>query len=467
MSPKLHILGGISLAGYAAVPFWEASSQAGHVYRFLALFTALFLLYFLALWLCRNPREGQALVSGRALLGWAFLFRLALLPAGAPSEAPWSAVWSDLASRQVAYDRFLLYDQDIWRYLWDGHVAAMGHDPYARTPAEWARLADEGDPAAAALFGDERWEDIHFNLAYEDYATVYPPLAQLFFRLVHAAAPGGVFVFKLLVALLDLGVCWLLLRALRVLGKPAALALVYAWNPLVVKEYAGSGHLDPLMLFFLTAAVCFTLEGKRGAGLLCLGLSAAAKLTPLVLAPLFLRRTPWRLWPLAGAPIAASAALYWRSMPDMLAALSTFAQEWVFNPGLWAVVHEALAQSGAPAQWANAFCGLVFLAIWAAILARDRGGAAELAPRGFAILAALLLLSAAVMPWYLPWALPLAAMARIWSWPALTLLSLLTYLFYIGRDGLGWLPWVEYGVFFAILAWEWRRRAAGAAGLAS
>jgi len=443
-------------AGYAGAFWLKADSSAAGVHAFLALFGGLFLLYFLA-WRATASRP-EAAFSAKPILWWALAFRLAMLPAGLPQEDAIGAAWRDLTSREAAFDRFLLYDQDIWRYLWDGHVAAQGFDPYTRSPAEWENLAMDDHRRAAALFEDPPWEDVFFNLAYEEHRTVYPPLAQLLFRLSHLLAPGSVLAFKLLAALLDWSVCYWLLRALRALGKPEAWMLVYAWNPLAIKEYAGSAHLDPLMLALLTAAIALHLEGKTRGGLICLGLSAAAKLTPLALAPLFLRRAPWRQWPLLGLALLLGFSPYWGSLPELFAGLAAFAGEWIFNPGPWAATRWLLTQASLPPQWASALCGLIFLAVWAAVAARDRGDPESFVRHGFLIMAALILLSATVMPWYVPWALPLAALAGVLTWPVFSALCLISYLVYLDRAGLVWQLWLEYGLLAALALWEWRRK---------
>ena len=89
-------------------------------------------------------------VGGR---GGAVLFRLTLLPAGLPHDTSWRAVpgalRADLRGVRVSYERFLLFDSDVWRYLWDGHVWAHGVNPYLHAPAdpELDAWADEGDGA--------------------------------------------------------------------------------------------------------------------------------------------------------------------------------------------------------------------------------------------------------------------------------------------------------------------------------
>ena len=76
----------------------------------------------------------------------------------------------------------------------------------------------------------------------------------------------------------------------------------------------------------------------------------------------------------------------------------------------------------------------------------------------FLTLAVLVLLSPAVMPWYVLWALPAAVVAGNRWWPVFTGLALLSYLNY--ADGVGpalWWKWIEYGALVALVAWEGRR----------
>ena len=67
------------------------------------------------------------------------------------------------------------------------------------------------------------------------------------------------------------------------------------------------------------------------------------------------------------------------------------------------------------------------------------------------------MLSATVMPWYLLWVLPLAALRPGHAWMALTWLSLLSYLIYIDQVEHPWWLWTEFLIIFGILAWELSR----------
>ena len=109
---------------------------------FLAILGAGFAFCFAAYLVLRNGPIGR--LAWALTLGGAILFRVTLLPAGLPPRLPLSeklaAMAADWRGDAVSYERFQLFDNDIWRYLWDGHVAATGQNPYAYTPAERATI---------------------------------------------------------------------------------------------------------------------------------------------------------------------------------------------------------------------------------------------------------------------------------------------------------------------------------------
>ena len=89
---------------------------------------------------------------------------------------------------------------DIYRYIWDGRVQLAGINPYQYAPA-----APEVAPLRDAL---------HAKINHPEIPTVYPPLSQLFFRLVGAVQPG-VGAVKLALILVECGLLLLLVRILK------------------------------------------------------------------------------------------------------------------------------------------------------------------------------------------------------------------------------------------------------------
>jgi hypothetical protein len=86
-----------------------------------------------------------------------------------------------------------------------------------------------------------------------------------------------------------LGLIWLLLRHF---GKHSAWLIAWGWSPLVLKEFANSGHLDSIAVFFTLAATSvLAIQSKRkslwASGLL-MGLAVASKLYPVILLPLWI-----------------------------------------------------------------------------------------------------------------------------------------------------------------------------------
>jgi len=238
---------------------------------------------------------------------------------------------------------------DLYRYIWDGHATTAGVNPYRyspsqvrsadrrqRLPRDLRRLAELRDtnPAVATILS---------RIHYEELTTVYPPVSQAVFAITAAATPRGATVkthlvaMKLALTAFDLLTLFLLIRMLRHLGMPVGWAVAYGWCPLVVKEFANSGHLDSIAICLTTASLYFALtaffpaasagRGATGgtaeehhspirgrpvmvAGLF-LGLAIGAKLYPVVLAPL-LFVTAWRRaggrWAVCAASVASGVS---------------------------------------------------------------------------------------------------------------------------------------------------------------
>lgn len=453
----LAALGLVSAGGWAWLAFaFPATSSRRDVLTFLAVIAGLFLLSAAAL---PAARGRNAL---RRILLFAALFRGLLLFAGlppGPSEETWSALRDDTSGRRIGYSTFLLYDDDVWRYLWDGHVTGAGLDPYARSPWEIRDRYDEGraTPAEEALLDGPLAFDVLDQVRFGSYGTIYPPLAQIVFRISHALAPGSVFVWKLLAALFDLGTCVLLARLLVRLGRAPEACVLYAWSPLAIKEIAGSGHVDAVMVFLLVLAAERALAGRDRASLAAYGASVLAKIATVPAAGLFLRRARPRAWWVLPAVAVGLALPFWRGLPELAGNLAVFGREWAFNTGPWLAavrIFEVLGVEEAEAA-AHLLTKAAALALAVVVTVRVRPAEDRSFILGlFLVLAALVLLNAAVMPWYLLWALPFAVAAGVRSWEVLAALSFLSYLVYCEHAERSWWLWIEYGGFAVAAAVE-------------
>jgi len=356
----------------------------------------------------------------------------------------------------VGYDTFLLYDNDIWRYLWDGHVLRSGSSPYKATPRQYADRAENADSDSVAPLENELWWDILDNISYQSYTTVYPPLAQYLFALSDLIRPGSVFLLKLCLVLADFGTCLLLFAWLAKLKRPPHYLLLYAWNPLVLKEFSGSGHVDALMVFFMVASMYLLAQRKEITGQLVLAAATLSKVGAVALAPIAWRHSRIKTWWVLPASLLMLSLPMLGGMRRLAQGLSAYSQQWSFNSGPWVAIRQLLEWAGveSPDLWTHLITKAVTLAVIGWATWRSTGTDRRFISAIFLVLATIVLLNSAVMPWYLLWALPFAVLIGNRSWCLLTALSLLSYLVYYYQTEQQWWLWLEYGAFAVFMLAE-------------
>jgi hypothetical protein len=187
------------------------------------------------------------------------------------------------------------HSTDIYRYIWDGRVQALGTNPYIYIPADPA-LAPLRDPV-----------EIYPKINRKEYApTIYPPMAQAVFFLASRLAET-VTVMKLALTAFDLLTLWAIIALLKARGLSPVLAGIYAWHPLPIWEVAGSGHVDIVPVAFMMLAFLAAERGQRFASGAALAAGVMAKYFPLALVPAIYRRWDWRM----PAAFIATAILIW------------------------------------------------------------------------------------------------------------------------------------------------------------
>jgi len=340
-------------------------------------------------------------VGARAVLGLAVLAHLALL------TLP------------------LLFSRDVYSYGMYGRIAAVhGANPYVAVPADFPE-----DP----LFGlvGPRWIGT---------PAVYGPLFTLISAGVARAAGsvgGLVLAFRTLAVASSLATAFAaaaLARRVRP-GRVAFAAAAVGLNPVVLFQSAGSGHNDLLVALAVALAALLALGGRSlpAAAVLALGtgVKATAAVPLLLLAAWEAGRRPAgrRLrglvahLGLAAAVWLAAALPFLQARDPSLGMLELATHEgWLAPSRFVRRIFGALAGAllGGGAEAAVGF--LVRVAFAAALvlsLALLVRGAARRAPRGQAReavaawgwgLLLLMLLGPVLLPWYVTWALPLAAL---------------------------------------------------------
>jgi alpha-1,6-mannosyltransferase len=314
---------------------------------------------------------------------------------------------------------------DIYRYVWDGRVLAAGINPYRYIPT---------DPHLESL----RDPDIFPNINRNNYApTIYPPAAQAVF---FAATRFGetVTVMKAAMLLFEAAAIGLMLQMLVAAGQPAARILIYAWHPLPVWEFAGSGHIDAALVFFVAFALWLRQRGAGCAAGLALAGAVLTKLYPAVLFPALWRRWDWRM-PLVFGLVIILAYLPFLDLGwGVLGFLPGHLGEEGFSGGgagfyLWSLAKAVLPGARLPGVFYVPIAAAAMLALGGFIAFRR--AAPELDLLGAAVLAgAFVLLLSPHYPWYFAWLVIFACLIPCVSLLWLTSASFLLYLVPVGAQ---------------------------------
>ncbi len=406
------------------------------------------------------------------VIGFAVLFRVLLIPAE------------------------MIHENDIYRYLWDGKVLRHGINPYKYAPSdlhmfEMGFTDDRYVPLEGVVYPGRRFtprEEQELSrllilrnrdrraferIGHKQVPTIYPPSAQALFAVLAWIREDSVLFYKTVFVIFDGGVILLIIGFLRRLGRNPAEVLLYAWSPLILKEYADSGHYDPWAVFLTLAALRSVLDGRRMRAAVGLAAAALSKFFAILLWPVLWRRVRWEGALLFAGAVAAAyvpfVLLDETSPIQVFNGLSTYGREWVYNASLFAVVRALLGRI-APA-WgedlipAKVVCGLLYLGWLAWICRRPAADDRVLLGRAFMAVGGLFLFNPMGAPWYYGWVMPFVCLFPRPSWILLSGLLPLSYLnfrsdvswIHLTFGGIPLLNWVIYLPFFLLLAWEERR----------
>ncbi len=398
----------------------------------VVLFFLPFLIYLLAIWRIgkteANPATGQ---TAAVILFFAVIFEATLLFSPSPLS------------------------NDIYRYYWDGKSTVSGLNPYAFSP----------DANALAPLRDSNWEQV----MNKDVHTMYPPLAQLVFAAAYAIAPT-ILTFRLFSVVFNLLTIPVLFLILKELHLDVRYAIIYAWSPLALVEFANSGHIDSLAVLLTCLSFLALLRKRTSLSAAALALAVLSKIFPLLFAGLFFSRWGKKGTVLFAAVIAAFYLPFVEAGTELMQGSSYFVDRGLFNGSLFPLLSGLLEQF----LWRPEALGLsklfvlvVFVCLFALLFLRSRRQKVNdltLFKHSFWLIGAFLLITPTMHPWYLTWALPFLSIFPMASWILLTGTSVLARTIYIGFESTGvwqelpWVPIAEYLPFYLLLAWNPIRR---------
>ena len=482
----LVVLGILSLTIYVAI----YSLSKGFIYgqgheerpiiTFLILYGISFLVYGVGIYMVISHRLRRSDLI--LIFVFSLLFRIVLIPSN------------------------LIQEDDIYRYLWDGKVLAHGVNPFAYSPGEVLDFASDkmsGEEnmskySQANLEDLERLDRLRLNNAksqeyfdrinYKEVRSAYPPLSQVVFAASYYLKADSIPVMKGVFLLFDLLTIFLLIKILALLGKKPTMFLVYAWSPLIIKEFANSGHNDAIAISMLTLAIYLFIRSKRIAAMGSLALATLAKIYPVAILPLIIKRFRHK----GGGTIIKGLLVFvllislfclpfLKVDSKIFSGFSTYARQWEVNDSLFAVV--SYLTSKAVGESADLYSsirsrtiqregtlyplltriiiGMIFLCFVVYPLVRGKyvKEGNNYLHYVFVILGAEFILSPVQYPWHLCWIVPLLCIYPYRSWMLLTGLSALYYLrfyFHYQHSYQYFLIAVlfEYLPFYLLLGWE-------------
>ena len=328
-----------------------------------------------------------------------------------------------------------LFEDDYFRYMWDGYQTIVTNDPYTLAPAAFFDREDY----------PEIFDSILSLINYPEIATVYGPVTQWVFALGYLIQPASIWPLQLTAGVADIAVIVLLYK----LGAGRAL-LFYAWSPLILKEFSLTAHPDIYAIFAMVLSIYLVKRNQYWLAGVALALGVGAKIFAVLALPYLLsQRWSLRYWStilgwffvtLALITLAFGTVTVWT--PEGLQAM---ADSWLFNSAVYLLLLEVLPFQSIKLLLLGIFAVYILLTgLYRLHMARSSAlqsgfempteqstnmwQDSRYAFRGDWLFMLFLLALPVVNAWYVAWLLPFATLfPRWWSW-GLSYFCLLSYL---------------------------------------
>ncbi len=306
-----------------------------------------------------------------------------------------------------------LLSTDVFSYQFYGRMAELyGANPYLAGPHAFS---------LDSLFP-------YIGAKWVNTPTVYGPLfTALSYVLAPLSIAASIFAYKAIAAVSSLALVALVWHSARRRGiDPVKAVALVGLNPLVVVYGVGGGHNDLLMMVVLMAGVYLVLLQRERAGAAMMVAASAIKLTAGVLLAFAIasgggrRARDHRRDVLLGAAAAlvlfvGLAFLWFGTGPLHLFATVKKVQsegDWHSVPGFLG------AELGSTVgHITGILLGVAFVGLCAWLLWRVWDGRTDWIDAGAWTALGLLATASSLLPWYVAWLLPLAALAldrRLW-----------------------------------------------------
>lgn len=395
--------------------------------------------------------------------GIAFLLYLVVIFTAPRSSWRSATFWilTGLAARCLLIFTFPNLSDDIYRFIWDGHMWLNGINAFAASPNE---IIATGQAYPGLT------ERLHAHLNSPGYYSIYPPVSQVIFVL--GSWLGGndwhisAIVLKTVIFLCECGTVRLMYLMSRSTAPRAA--VLYALNPLVILELCGNVHFEALVIFALTLGYFHLRKSQIMSAGVAVAMAVGSKLVPVLSVPLLLRRLQWKqFWVFGMALTAVIAALFLPMLWGMPAenvgeSLALYFRKFEFNASLYYLgryIGFLLKGYNVIATLGPLMAVAGGLGILAYIITERRPSITNW-PGGIVIVLTIYLaVTTTVHPWYVCTIFAMSVFSRLYFplvWSGVVFLSYAAYQTPPYIENL-WLIAIEYGAVAAAMIWDYSR----------
>lgn len=214
-----------------------------------------------------------------------------------------------------------LFENDHYRYFWEGKVLLSGMNPYLQAPL------------------DQSLEYISFpykdSIAFPHVPSIYPPLTLLFFGFI------GLFGFTIGLKIMMIINAFLVYQLLKFLNKKKVSHFLLAITfPFLQKEFIQGVHPDLLAFLLLLIGVCFIIKNKKYAGLSFIFLTYMTKLIGILFLPLIVIKRKIKKTDFVILVSLLALPIIYIYLSQANSGFLTFGQYWVWNPGYFFISHK-------------------------------------------------------------------------------------------------------------------------------
>ncbi|MBK8701047.1 MAG: hypothetical protein IPN29_16515 [Saprospiraceae bacterium] len=354
---------------------------------------------------------------------------------------------------------FPALSDDVYRFVWDGHLIHEGISPYRFTPATWLNN-HETSP----------YTELFPKLNSPHYFSVYPLVCQFIFGLstwFSKSIQDAALTMKLVYCVFHLNGLYFA----RLWSKSSGFEFTKFWgyylNPLVLVEGIGNLHGEVIMVGLLIPAFYYLSLHKTVKAAIFMALAIATKLLPLML-------LPWVFFTMKGK----SKGIYFSTLGVSLIllfipvlwpanlmgfsdSLDLYFRKFEFNASIYYVLRwmgtlltgHNLIQFIGPGLGLMATTAILYVS-WQSRY--HHGNAVNMSVAFMTILIIYILAGTTIHPWYLMlplfWSV-LTPYRYMWIWSYLITWTYISYQPEGFKENL-WLVFFEYVVVLVIGVWE-------------